>query len=289
MYRVSWSTSSWSIKVSQYQARGEAAFIVYSYSIWPRKMHNYFLARWGNYNARSQIKHASVNCVLKCVPDLILLFDLAFSRTGPLYKLMWDAHKVRPCFLKPHPHLNEPANDAGWMEWIPHFCILERGSLFADALNEAVSKLMTNAFSLEYHLETDSVRSDSSCSTNGRIWFALPPRDIHIYMFANALLPHLLPSALWLCNITNDTWTAITDKYIESNAIRWRQHLRDIWAIGIKLSVIMDIYTYCVILIKNLPLFNITICLPFYTLLFHSLFEVEFDINHFVLGEHRER
>ncbi len=27
----------------------------------------------------------------------------------------------------------------------------------------------------------------------------------------------------------------------------------------------------------------------FYTLLFHSLFKVEFDIDHFVLGEHRER
>ncbi len=28
---------------------------------------------------------------------------------------------------------------------------------------------------------------------------------------------------------------------------------------------------------------------PFYKLLFHSLFKVEFDIDHFVLGEHRER
>ncbi len=27
----------------------------------------------------------------------------------------------------------------------------------------------------------------------------------------------------------------------------------------------------------------------FYTLLFHSLFKVEFDMDHFVLGEHRER
>ncbi len=27
----------------------------------------------------------------------------------------------------------------------------------------------------------------------------------------------------------------------------------------------------------------------FYTLLFHSLFKVKFDIDHFVLGEHRER
>ncbi len=27
----------------------------------------------------------------------------------------------------------------------------------------------------------------------------------------------------------------------------------------------------------------------FYTLLFHSLFKVEFDIDHFVLGEHWER
>ncbi len=27
----------------------------------------------------------------------------------------------------------------------------------------------------------------------------------------------------------------------------------------------------------------------FYTLLFHSLFKVEFNIDHFVLGEHRER
>ncbi len=27
----------------------------------------------------------------------------------------------------------------------------------------------------------------------------------------------------------------------------------------------------------------------FYTLLFHSLFKVEFDMEHFVLGEHRER
>ncbi len=29
--------------------------------------------------------------------------------------------------------------------------------------------------------------------------------------------------------------------------------------------------------------------LPNYTLLFHSLFKVEFNIDHFVLGEHRER
>ncbi len=29
--------------------------------------------------------------------------------------------------------------------------------------------------------------------------------------------------------------------------------------------------------------------IDFYMLLFHSLFKVEFDINHFVLGEHRER
>ncbi len=28
---------------------------------------------------------------------------------------------------------------------------------------------------------------------------------------------------------------------------------------------------------------------PFYKLLFHSLFKVEFDIDQFVLGEHRER
>ncbi len=27
----------------------------------------------------------------------------------------------------------------------------------------------------------------------------------------------------------------------------------------------------------------------FYMLLFHSLFKVEFDVDHFVLGEHRER
>ncbi len=27
----------------------------------------------------------------------------------------------------------------------------------------------------------------------------------------------------------------------------------------------------------------------FYTLLFHSLFKVEFDMDHFALGEHRER
>ncbi len=27
----------------------------------------------------------------------------------------------------------------------------------------------------------------------------------------------------------------------------------------------------------------------FYTLLFHSLFKVKFNIDHFVLGEHRER
>ncbi len=26
-----------------------------------------------------------------------------------------------------------------------------------------------------------------------------------------------------------------------------------------------------------------------YTLLFHSLFKVEFDMDHFALGEHRER
>ncbi len=29
--------------------------------------------------------------------------------------------------------------------------------------------------------------------------------------------------------------------------------------------------------------------ISFYKLLFHSLFKVEFDIDHFVLGEHRER
>ncbi len=31
------------------------------------------------------------------------------------------------------------------------------------------------------------------------------------------------------------------------------------------------------------------ILLNFYKLLFHSLFKVEFDIDQFVLGEHRER
>ncbi len=34
-------------------------------------------------------------------------------------------------------------------------------------------------------------------------------------------------------------------------------------------------------------IFSIVIII--YTLLFHSLFKVEFDIDHFVLGEHRER
>ncbi len=50
-------------------------------------------------------------------------------------------------------------------------------------------------------------------------------------------------SHLWLRSITNIIWTAITyKKYIESNAARWRQHLSDIWAIGIK-SSIADTYT----------------------------------------------
>ncbi len=35
---------------------------------------------------------------------------------------------------------------------------------------------------------------------------------------------------------------------------------------------------------------NVTIVRQeFYKLLFHSLFKVEFDIDHYVLGEHRER
>ncbi len=33
----------------------------------------------------------------------------------------------------------------------------------------------------------------------------------------------------------------------------------------------------------------ICIFVHFYMLLFHSLFKVEFDIDHFVLGKHRER
>ncbi len=50
---------------------------------------------------------------------------------------------------------------------------------------------------------------------------------------------------LWLYSIIKVIWTAITDKkYIESDAARWRQHLSDIQAIGIKLSVIVDTYTY---------------------------------------------
>ncbi len=40
--------------------------------------------------------------------------------------------------------------------------------------------------------------------------------------------------------------------------------------------------------IRPFPLF--THCLHFfYMLLFHSLFKVEFDIDHFAMGEHRER
>ncbi len=50
---------------------------------------------------------------------------------------------------------------------------------------------------------------------------------------------------LWLYSIINIIWTAITDKkYTESNVARWRQHLSDIWAIGIKLSVIEDTYIW---------------------------------------------
>ncbi len=40
-------TSHQSIKMSQSLACGEIAFITYLHSIWPRKRHNYFLARQG--------------------------------------------------------------------------------------------------------------------------------------------------------------------------------------------------------------------------------------------------
>ncbi len=60
---------------------------------------------------------------------------------------------------------------------------------------------------------------------------------------------------LWLYSITNVIWTAITDKkYIESNAACWRQHLSDIWAVGIKLSVIVDTYTYLCCTDKKTPI-----------------------------------
>ncbi len=47
----------------------------------------------------------------------------------------------------------------------------------------------------------------------------------------------------------------MTDKkYIESNAARWWQHLSDIWAIGMKLSVIVGIYTYLCYTDKKFPI-----------------------------------
>ncbi len=41
--------------------------------------------------------------------------------------------------------------------------------------------------------------------------------------------------------------------------------------------------------VLNQPGFFLKFWSNYYTLLFYSLFKVEFDIDHFVLGEHRER
>ncbi len=42
--------------------------------------------------------------------------------------------------------------------------------------------------------------------------------------------------------------------YIERNAAYWRQQFRDIWAIGMKLSVIEDTYTYLRYIDKKSPI-----------------------------------
>ncbi len=40
---------------------------------------------------------------------------------------------------------------------------------------------------------------------------------------------------------------------------------------------------------RNLEMRNGNNALSFYMLLFHSLFKVKFNIDHFALGEHRKR
>ncbi len=60
---------------------------------------------------------------------------------------------------------------------------------------------------------------------------------------------------LWLYSVTNVIWTSITDKkYIKSNVTHWMRRLSDIWAIGIKLSVIVDTFTYLCYTDKKSPI-----------------------------------
>ncbi len=74
----------------------------------------------------------------------------------------------------------------------PNECLVHAlwkvGSSFDEALNEAASKGMANAFSLKYQLVTNSVRSASVCSTNDQTQFALLLWHAHICMIADACL-----------------------------------------------------------------------------------------------------
>ncbi len=56
------------------------------------------------------------------------------------------------------------------------------GSSFAEASNKAALKRMTNAFSLKYQLETDSILSASACLVNGWMQFASPLWLVNVCM-----------------------------------------------------------------------------------------------------------
>ncbi len=72
--------------------------IVHQYSIWVRKICNYFLARWGK---PQHTEPDLASCVLKCVPDFSLLYTDAIKITkiwpGVRMTLVWGLWNFIEC------------------------------------------------------------------------------------------------------------------------------------------------------------------------------------------------